>query len=383
MNTWILQGGFPLVTLEDGTITQVPFSYTSTDGPSNIGSNWKVPILSRSIDDATTRKQLLGSTPTALATTGVAVVNAGGSGFYRTAYGSKELATISQRLAWAAVLVGKSSITDLLRLAGGLGALNEPAAWTVVSQAVNMVNRLVDDADRDVLARGVRSLLAPQLARLGWERTKGEPDQARELRNIVIDLLGTIGSDPEVITEALRRFDANEVVGDLADAVTNITALQNRPGDEAVFEQRRLNAPTPQEEQIYLFAPANTPDLAKVTALFERCFTEIRNQDAPFLIAVMIRNRVTGAQIWRRLSARWDEAIARFPTGTPARSVSTTAALVADPELAREIRAFHAAHPVAAGQRQIEQALERMDIGVAFGERVRDSLGEQLRAFAG
>src|SRR3984957_9206472 len=51
MDTWILQGGFPLVTLDGSgpggapTLTQAPFRYAPPSGPSAIGSGWSVPVL--------------------------------------------------------------------------------------------------------------------------------------------------------------------------------------------------------------------------------------------------------------------------------------------------------------------------------------------------
>src|SRR5580698_10106974 len=51
MNTFILQGGHPLVSLEDGTLRQEPFSY----GPvpegteSAIGENWNIPVAVRAL----------------------------------------------------------------------------------------------------------------------------------------------------------------------------------------------------------------------------------------------------------------------------------------------------------------------------------------------
>src|SRR6202044_4043956 len=48
MNTWILQGGYPLVTLSAGLITQTPFTYGPASGASSIGSNRKGPGAARS-----------------------------------------------------------------------------------------------------------------------------------------------------------------------------------------------------------------------------------------------------------------------------------------------------------------------------------------------
>jgi hypothetical protein len=238
--------------------------------------------------------------------------------------------------------------------------LDEPATWGVAKEALTMVNRLVDDDGREALASVTRSLYEPLFARLGWEPIKGESEQAGELRALAIQLLGTYGQDEAIIAESFRRFDANELVGDLAAPVLAIVVNQNRAGDLDECERRRKNAATPQDEQRYLFSQAGFPDVAIAEDLFERCYTEVRNQDAPFVIGAMVSNRVTGPTIWKKMRDRWDESIKLFPS------------------LAKEIRAFHVAHPVPAGQRQIEQMLDRMDLGVAFGERVRPTLTQTL-----
>jgi len=394
MDTWILQGGFPLVCLEDGQLEQQPFSYGATASHSNIGERWMVPVLSRSIDASEVHRQLLTGSREAVGTSGVAVVNAGGTGFYRVAYGANELAAISRRLldlsegeraalfsdTWESVLVGRSTYGDLLGLAARIGELDEAAPWVPVNQALRAANRLVDDEGRESLAAVTRRLVGPQLERLGWQRSKGEREGATELRPVVIDMLGTLGEDRGVINEALRRFDDGRVAGDLGHAILSITVQQDREGDVELIESRRLVAPNPQEAEMYLFAPTSTPSLAVATALFERCFDDVRTQDAPYLVGALVRNRHVGPEIWRLLTKHWDEALDRFAVGRAAFAVVGVSSMIADPALAREIREFHETHPVPGGQRQVEQALERMDNGVAFAQRVRNTLVAQLES---
>jgi hypothetical protein len=52
--------------------------------------------------------------------------------------------------------------------------------------------------------------------------------------------------------------------------------------------------------------------------------------------------------------------------------------LLSSPTLAKEIRAFHEANPVPAGQRQIEQFMDLMDLHVALCERESKSLVANL-----
>ena len=393
MDTWILQGGYPLLSVDGDTVSQEPFAYAEAVGPSNIGSNWKVPMLVRSLDGGSTSAHLLEGPSMAIVMDGVGLVNAGGSGFYRTAYATEHLSAIAARLAdldeleravlfsdtWASILVGHSTFQDLFILAKGLVDLDEPATWNVVVRAIDMAHRITDEAGREALAQVVQRLCGPVLARLGWERVEGESTQAGQLRAMVVGVLGAVGHDQAVIEEATARFDAGAVSGDLANALVSITMLQNRPGDVAICEQRREAATNPQDEQRYLFAPASSSDPTVLLDAFERAFTTIRTQDAPYLIGVMIRSRVAGAQIWKAMTERWSEAIERFPAGSPVAMAAGLSTFVADPALAIEIRKFHESNPLEIGQQQVAQVLDVMDLHLALAKRNAPSLEVELR----
>ena len=143
MDTWIFQGGYPLVRVDDtGALTQVPFSYRGEPGGA-IGSDWQVPVLVRPLagDEPAPAPLLLtgsagsGGTPVPTGT-GPALVNAGGSGFYRVAYPSTTVGLLAAGIGdlaplerynlvsdtWAATLSGQASVDDLLRLAQALVA---------------------------------------------------------------------------------------------------------------------------------------------------------------------------------------------------------------------------------------------------------------------
>ena len=394
MDTWILQGGYPLLSVDGDTVSQEPFAYAAAVGPSSIGSNWKIPILVRSLDGGEPSIHLLEGPSATIESDSVSVVNAGGSGFYRTAYATDQLTAIAARLGeldeleravlfsdtWASIVVGRSTFKDLFILAKGLKDLDEPATWSVVVRAIDMANRIGDDAGRAALEDVVEQLCAPVLARLGWEPVDGESTQAGELRAIVISVLGAVGHDAAVIAEAMARFDSGAVSGDLANAIVSITMLQQRPGDPETCEQRREAATNPQDEQRYLFAPASSSDPAVLLDAFERCFTTVRTQDAPYLIGSMIRSRVAGPQIWRSMTNRWSDAIELFPAGSPAAMASGLSSLVTNGEFAAEIRAFHESHPLEIGQQQVAQILDVMDLNAALATRNATSLEGQLRS---
>jgi len=151
---------------------------------------------------------------------------------------------------------------------------------------------------------------------IGLGSIEGETTQAGELRAIVVGALGAYARDEAVVAEALARFDAGQVSGDLANAIVAITMQQGRLGDLETCEQRRENATSPQDEQRYLFAPASSGDPAVVLDTFARAFSTVRTQDAPYLVGALIRNREAGPQVWKLMTERWDEADELFPEGS-------------------------------------------------------------------
>ena len=385
MNSWILQGGHPLVTLADGQLSQQPFSYGPARGASAIGSSWLVPVLTRSLNGGATTKQLLGDAALRVSDASPVVVNAGGSGVYRTRYAHAELAALSSRIAeleeleratlvadaWAGLLAGQITWDAFLTTARGLGDQDEPNPWGTVASAVGLANRALEGAARETLVAQVRELFTPQLDRLGWDARPGEGELAGQLRATLIATLGLVADDESVQREAVRRFEADELDGDLARAILRVVAHQNRPGDYETFLERYEHAATPQEEQRYLLSLGEFPDVDLAHSTIERCFGGFRSQDAPLVLGVLSANAVAGPTAWRELTGRWDEALATFPPGLIVRMVMGIPTYITDPAFADVVEEFHRSHPVGGDQRTVEQYLERMRVGLAFAAALR------------
>ena len=386
MNTWILQGGHPLITFENGQLSQEPFAYGPARGDSAIGSSWRVPVLTRSLTGGASHRHLVGDSPVTVSDPSPVVVNAGGSGVFRTRYGASELAQLSPHIteleeleratlvadAVALLLAGRIAWNDLMTTARGLGEHDEPNPWSSVASAVSLANRVLTGAAHDTLVAQVRELFGPQLARVGWDARPGEGDLAPQLRAVLITTLGLVAKDPEVIAEALRRYEGGDLDGDIARAILRVVAQQNRPGDYEVFLDRYLNPANPQEQQRYMFALSDFPDLAVSRDLLGRCFGEFRNQDAPLLVGLLTMNPVTGSQVWRELTARWDEAVAAFPPSLVVRTTVGLPTFITDADFAATVEEFHTGHPIEGDQRTVEQYLERMRVGLAFASALRE-----------
>ncbi len=407
MDTWINQGGYPLVRVgEDGSLTQTPFSYRGDPGGA-IGSAWLVPVLTRSLGDTEVDSPSIlldGTRPAEDAVTirpGADLVNAGGSGYYRVSYPTAMVERLAGKLAelaplerynlvsdtWAASLSGQAPLSDLLRLARALvdSAEGDPSVWSVVLGALGLFDRVIPDGDRPVLAQSVRTLLGPLARDLGWDPRDEDGERTPSLRASVLRTLGIIGEDPETQAEAERRFAGGTTTlhPDTESAILDIVASR---GGEPEFEAflARYRAPAnPQEENRYLYALASFNRIDLALRAFDLAMTEVRTQNAPFVLQLLVVNRTTGPTVWQRITEEWDTLVSKFPSNILPRMLDGVRTLCTPPELADQVTAFVESHPLPTGGRTVEQILERLAVSVAFGQREGGSLATSLAEAVG
>ncbi len=392
MESWILQGGHPTIAVEGDTLTQRPFTYRPAAGPSAIGSDWLVPVRSRPLGGAEVARQLVTKGSARLATAPPAIVNAGGSGVYRTSYAPEDLRVIAARLhelteieravllgdTWALAIAGERTITDVLSLVGGLGLEAEPATWRIASDVMDFLSRVVDPSQRPALAAKVCSLLGPTFAHLGWDPAPGEDARTSLVRATLLRCLGTVGDDEQVRAEAARRFDAGALDGDLADAVVGVVAGLNRPGDYDELLRRFAEAKDPLSEERYRIGLTAVADEALCLRTFASCFETFRSQDAPIVIARLMINRVGGRAVWSAMTERWDELLERVPPLMQGLLGLGLSFQVADEAFLARAVEFHRTHPVAKRQKSVEQALEELGNRVRLAARERPGLAATL-----
>jgi hypothetical protein len=194
--------------------------------------------------------------------------------------------------------------------------------------------------------------------------------------------LGTLGGDPDIRTRVhdLHRSyltDRSAVHPDLMAAVVAIEAWY---GDATVYEEflgRYRSASTPQEEVRYLFSLASFPSAELLARTLELAITEVRTQNAPFLVSGGLANRRVGPLAWEWLKAHWDETITLFPHNTTSRMLEGVTALTA-PEVSSDVLAFMADHPVPYAKLLIEQILERLQLNTDFRQREASRLAAQF-----
>ena len=396
MDTWIFQGGHPLVSVERHErgfrLTQRRFLYLDQSDD----TRWDVPVLYRTAGGS--GKALLTGEDLVVDLGGPVdwvVVNAGGSGFFRCSYertlldglladsGPKLDAVERFNLVgdtWSVVLAGLAPLGDFVALVERLARVEDDAAvWSAILEPFD---RLVSAAGDDVRPRVeelLRRLAGAALERVGWQAADSEPERTGTLRALLVRKLGTIGADEDVrrrATELFERFtqDRTAVDPDLVPAILGVVAVTGGEGEFTAFLERFRHGATPQEQIRSLYALGDFRHPALVRRTLDMLLSgEVRTQNAPFLLNELLGNPVAGEDAWHWLEEHWDEVTEKWPDNSHNRMVANVVEFDR-PDLAARVTAFLEAHPVRAGNRTVEQLLEHLQVNVAFATRAAPEL---------
>jgi puromycin-sensitive aminopeptidase len=395
MDSWIWQGGFPLVSAslagDEVVLEQRRFRFDAEDDD----TRWAIPIRVRQVtpDGAAQEARILLDPDSArvplLGPDAMVVVNSGGDGFVRVAYddalrgrlttvAQQELSTVERYNlvddTWAAVVAGASSTRAFIELARGFGNEPELAVWRTLLAGLGWCDRLLDAAPREEFRAFVRELVRPRLDALGWEPQPDDEDLTRELRGLLVRSLAVLGRDAAARAKARELFDAQladpaAVDPPLAAAAIAIVAAIGGAADLETFLAKARDASNPQEQLRYLYALAEFADPQQFERVLDFSISpDVRTQNAPYLLARCIANRDNGEGAWQFVRKHWAHANEAFPNSSIVRMVDPVK-LLCRPEQQADVAAFFREHDIPQAAKTLEQILERQIVNVALRER--------------
>lgn len=421
MDSWIFQGGHPLVSCEikasdDGfylALTQEPFRLTrdrANSGLDSIGSDFQVPVQVRTVTDQSVEefKLLLDSDGAGIELVGepdLVVINSGGSGFYRSQYSQALNSKLVDHLElldlveifnlvsdnWALAVSGNGTIEQYLSVIHKLRS-DDPNVWTNIANSFAFIDLAAtysescDDIRRS-LAKFTCSLFSIQLDRIGSLPMPSEDEKIGTLRSVLLRGLGTFGQDSKTITWANRSFsqyleNVNALSPDLVSAVVTIVSTT---GDSQVYDlvqSRYLSPISPQDEVRFLMALYNFQDLDLFKRSLEYTFSGVRTQNAPFVLLSALANRSLAAQGWQFIKNNWEKINATLPEQMICRALENISNLCSR-ELANDISDFFATRSLKTGQRTLDQTLERLYVNLNFVEGNFSALAKTFNKFKG
>ena len=406
MDSWIFQGGFPLVSasVRDGMLhlSQQQFRFTADDGAAD--ATWHVPVVVRTASgterillDGPEASVPLPAPPTA---EHPVVVNAGGHAFYRVSYGDELRRAVLDGLdrlepleryavlddAHGLTLRGERRAGDLAHVIQRLADIGETdlSVWQLAASSIELLHRTASEDERPAVSAWVRRLLTPLAERLGDDVDPHDDDRTRALRGLVLGLRGMHG-DAAAVAQAAAVFDEQLRDPAAVDAELGAGALKAAAitADEGRFEamiDRFRNGDTPQQQVRYLYAAATVADADLFARYLDLLHTdEVRSQNLAFAYRAALRNIHHDHRAWAAVRDRWDSIRARLPFNANHRLVEGVTE-VTDPELAAEIESFLADHPVPEAATLIAQHVERMRVQVAVHQREAGHIAGALPA---
>ena len=397
MDTWIFQGGYPLITVDPHDngirVSQSRFGYSQV-----AAALWHVPLIIRcQIGSEVTETRLLLEDSDVVINLGASpdwvVVNAGGHGFYRVTYNDELLAALSSRAldvlspaeryglvddTWSSVLAGSTQAATFIALVTGLVAETDLGVWQRIISALEQLHFIADELGQQHLQVLIRDLSTTALGVLGLEPIDGEPDLDRELRALLFAAAGTTGEDQSIRDLAAAIFaddkEGRPTEPNLAAASIRVVASAGDYETHAELVELYRDAPTPQLEVRYLMSLLEIGDVELFDKTLELFVSEVRSQNAPYLLGAAMGHRKHGELAWQFIRDRWEELNTAFPQNSIPRMVGGIRSL-STPTLAAEVIQFFEEHPIPQGQQTLDQHLEKLQVNVKLRERESSQVG--------
>jgi len=410
MDSWIFRGGHPLLSVESTDtgirISQDRFRYvgaapgTPTDAAGEV-ETWPVPVvLSAELADpvledaALFETRLLLEEPVELDLGGPAArvqANVAGNGFYRvgldgalrTAAAADTTATALERFVlvddtWASFHADQVDTAEVVELLRTLAPLEtDPSVWRRLGGVLRELRRLGGPDQAAERAALIVELAETPLAQIDRAIDAADVDatdavlaRQEEVRGVLFALLGGPGQHVPTRQRAREVVHDSSVDVSLRAAAIDVVAGSATVAEHRDLEQRWRGAETPQEELRYLNALIDTDDPTLFRHVLELAATEVRTQNAPYLLRRAIAHPTLGGEAWDFVVERWSVLTEKFPSNSLPRMLEGIRA-VTEADTATRVQAFLDTTPLPSGGRQVSQHLERMWVSVAAAERVR------------
>jgi aminopeptidase N len=386
MESLVAQPGVPLLTFSDPANGKVAVSqkrfFLSPSISTGASQRWTLPVCFKT-DGGHQDCSVLTPTASDLKTPAghLFFANAGGKGYYRSAYPSDEYHAIAAKIEseldprerisfigdeWAQVRANKSSIGRYLDL---VEAVKDDTNAAVISSAIAGYDAAYSQIagspkEKSALQSWVRSTFEPVYSRLGTP-SDSDPPNTRELRSTLFAALGN-AKDPAVLAEARQiayKFldDPSSVDGTLAQTALSIAA---RNGDASLFDklQKVYETSTDPEIQmsaLHFLAFFEDPGLVQ-RALDYAVSDKVRNQDAAIQFSISLATDKNRDLAWRYIQAHWPEVHAQLTTNSGSILVGSTSSFCSDSGR-NDVEQFFSTHKVAASGQSLKHAIEHID----------------------
>ena len=408
MAGFVIQKGVPLVYVKAKCranttvieLAQQRFFYDSVLLEKGSNELWDIPVCIRTATSNTPQCKLLNQRRKSFRVSGCQpwiYANAGGDGYYRTAYDAETTRRLAAALdsslspkerislledQWALMQAGRAKIGDFLFLAEKDKNDRERAVVEVLGRRIRYISDyLISDGVRPQYESWVRNLLGPMSQELGWTMASSESEERRSLRAAVLYTLGYAGKDPETISHSKRLLrqemqKPGSVDPTLLDTLIQVAAVD---GDQALYDEFvakvKMASASPEEHQRYLLGLTTfqNPELVKRTLEYY-VSSEMQNQDVYILNFGWSQHPNSNRQRWDFVKSHWPQYEKKFSEDLLV-SVVYSMRSFCDVSLRDEVIRFFSQHRIAPAEDALKQQIERINLCIDLKSNQQPKLG--------
>ena len=401
MNSWILQPGFPRVLIQsegnDIKITQSTFRYDNSVDK----TLWKIPMeIKYELDSEITSKKLLLEDKIKKiefnSKVNLISGNSSSNGFYRSEYGivkdflneikhlnkSEKFSLIDD--LWASAVSCITPIDRYLDNALYLKQDADPELQSLILSTLSSLKRHTNEDLKPKYISIIENYSLDLLSKIGTEPNGKESLKTKELRAIIFRTLSIVCENNEYIdklNEVYNQYNSNKTSIDpnmTASAIASVAHYGNEKTYKEYFS-KYADGETPQEKMRFLYSLAEFRDPKLLDKTLNSSLSEdIKNQDAPYLIAYTLRNYRHSEKTWDFIENNWAKIVNKFPDNAVPRMFGGIK-LISDNKLANRINLFFKNNPIPQGQKTIDQNLEKMYQNINFVNHQKGKLNDWLK----
>jgi aminopeptidase N len=363
---------------------------------------WQIPVSLRPEGAKDTTYVLLAQRQQTFELPGCAAwvyFNAGGRGYYRSAYDAATLGKMSAELEtsfspeerihflsdeWAMARVGRLSIGDYLDTLEKMKGERARAVVEVMMERLGELHdTIVSASDRAAFEGWVRSFLRPIAIDLGEAATPGEPDDRRALRASVFGNLAMYGRDPQMLERAralAEKYmrDPNSVYAGLASSALYVSPLEGNSDLYDKYLEHMKTAKTPEEYYNYFGALSQFPSAELAKRTIELALSpEVRNQDL-FYVSGLLSNVYTQAAAWELFKSNFP-AIKEKAGASLSGGFASLTGFFCDEKLRDDSQDFFASQNLPGGERPLLNAKDTVNACIELRSLQQANLSAYLK----
>jgi aminopeptidase N len=371
----------------------------SLDHGDKAALRWQLPVIARVAGQPAARTVVANGQATLVVPgCGAVIVNAGQTGYYRTAYPPAQQAALRAAFAslnpidqlgllddaWALGLAGAAPLADALELAAHVPDDADPKIWAGLADQLRSLDAFyrIDAVRQAAWRRYAIGRLAPILARVGWSAGASERASTTVLRARLIGTLGAL-DDASTVAEARRRYAARATDRDAVPTALRKTILAVVAGHADVATWNALRAQAQAEksplvkDQLYQWL-ARGDDAALAQRALELSISD--EPGATNGAAMMSAVAEKHPDLAFDFAAAHREAVEKMVTAASANVYfPRLAADSLDPAMPGKLTAFAETHFAAESRRKVESAAAKVRYRASVARERLPAVDDWLR----